>query len=96
MKLLCVDSELVYREIISLCAQEKKLDVQTAATYKEAMEAFIEYEPDIVTLDVVIKGGNVFDLVKEFKVIAGNRLVPIIFVASNTSDLMMDRCFLIG
>ncbi|MCV2402786.1 fused response regulator/phosphatase [Marinomonas sp. C2222] len=96
MKLLCVDSEPAYREIISLCAQEENLEVHTASTYKEAMEAFLEHEPDIVTLDVLIKGGNAFNLVKEFKAIAGERLVPIVFVTSNSSDLMMDQCFVIG
>ncbi|MBD5772042.1 fused response regulator/phosphatase [Marinomonas colpomeniae] len=96
MKLLCVDSEPVYREIVSLCAEKENVLVKSVATYEEAVAAFIDYAPDIVTLDVVIKGGSGFNLVKTFKEISGTRFVPMIFLASHTSDSVMDKCFQSG
>lgn len=96
MKLLCVDSEPVYREILSLCAEKENILVKSVATYDDAILAFIDYAPDIVTLDAIIKGGNAFDLVKKIKRLSGNRFVPIIFLSSHASDSIMDQCFKSG
>jgi serine phosphatase RsbU (regulator of sigma subunit) len=96
MKLLCIDSEQVYRDIVSLCAKKLNLKVKSVATYEEALEVFTDYAPDIVTLDIILKGGSGFNLVKELKLIAGAKFIPIIFLASHTSDSMMDECFQVG
>ncbi|WP_137169777.1 fused response regulator/phosphatase [Marinomonas sp. FW-1] len=96
MKLLCVDSEPVYREIISLCAESVGAQVKSVECFDEAIHAFYDYAPDIVILDVIIKGGSGIDLVKKMKAMAGNRFVPIIFLASQTSDAVMGNCFRCG
>ncbi|NLQ16397.1 fused response regulator/phosphatase [Marinomonas sp. M1K-6] len=96
MKLLCVDSELVYREIISLCAEKENVSVISVASYEEAILAFVEYAPDIVTLDVLIKGGSGIDLVKKLKSLSAQRFVPMIFLASHTTESVMDKCFKAG
>ncbi len=96
MKLLCVDSEPVYREIISLCAEKENVTVTSVSSYEDAVQAFIDYAPDMVTLDVVVKGGSGFDLVKKLKALSGNRFIPMIFLSSQTSDTVMDRCFKSG
>lgn len=93
MKLLCIDSEPVYREVLTLCAQQEGLEVKTVGSYNDAIDAFKEFTPDIVTMDVIIKGGNGLNLVKELKNLCGNRFVPVIFLASHTSDSVMDQCF---
>jgi serine phosphatase RsbU (regulator of sigma subunit) len=96
MKLLCVDSEPVYREIISLCAEKENVRVRSVSSYDDAVQAFIDYAPDMVTLDVVVKGGSGFDLVKKLKALSGNRFIPMIFLSSQTSDTVMDKCFKSG
>jgi two-component system, HptB-dependent secretion and biofilm response regulator len=96
MKLLCVDSEPVYREIISLCAESVGAKVKSVDCFDEAISAFSDFAPDIVILDVIIKGGSGIDLVKQMKTISGNRFVPIIFLASQTSDAVMGSCFQCG
>ncbi|SHF18872.1 Serine phosphatase RsbU, regulator of sigma subunit [Marinomonas polaris DSM 16579] len=96
MKLLCVDSEPVYREIISLCAEKEGVKVKSVASYEEAILAFENYAPDIVTLDVIVKGGSGYDLVKKLKALSGSRFVPMIFLASHTADSVMDKCFKAG
>lgn len=57
MKLLCIDSEPIYHEIISFCAEKLNFQVQAVSTYEEAIQAFSTYSPDIVTLDIILKGG---------------------------------------
>lgn len=96
MKLLCVDSELVYREIISLCAENENVTVKGVDCYEDAIKSFIDFAPDIVTLDVIIKGGSGFDLVKKLKSLSGNRFVPMIFLTSHATDSVMDKCFKYG
>ena len=96
MKLLCVDSEPVYREIVSLCAEKLDIQVKSVATYEEAIDAFSTYAPDIITLDIILKGGSGFDLIQQLKQMAGSRFIPIIVLASHTSDIMMDKCFQVG
>lgn len=96
MKLLCVDSEPVYREIVSLCAEKLDIQVKSVATYEEAIDAFSTYAPDIITLDIILKGGSGFDLIQQLKLMAGSRFIPIIVLASHTSDIMMDKCFQVG
>ncbi|KZN13193.1 SpoIIE family protein phosphatase [Marinomonas sp. TW1] len=93
MKLLCIDSEPVYRDILTLCAEREGLNVKTVASYHEAIDAFKDFVPDIVTLDVIIKGGNGLELVKKLKNLSGSRFVPMLFLASHTSDSVMDQCF---
>lgn len=96
MKLLCVDSEPVYREIISLCAEKEGVKVKSVASYEEAILAFENYAPDIVTLDVIVKGGCGYNLVQKLKALSGSRFVPMIFLASHTADSVMDKCFKAG
>lgn len=96
MKLLCVDSEPVYREIISLCAEKEGVKVKSVASYEEAIIAFEDYAPDIVTLDVIVKGGSGYDLVQKLKALSGTRFIPMIFLASHTADSIMDKCFKAG
>jgi serine phosphatase RsbU (regulator of sigma subunit) len=96
MKLLCVDSEPVYREIISLCAKKEGVTVKSVASYEEAILTFESYAPDIVTLDVIVKGGSGYDLVQKLKALSGSRFVPMIFLASHTADSVMDKCFKAG
>ncbi|MCW4627586.1 response regulator [Marinomonas rhodophyticola] len=86
----------VYREIISLCAEKEHVTVKSVASYDEAITAFIDYIPDMVTLDVIIKGGSGLELVKQLKILSGNRFVPMIFLASHTTDSVMDKCFKAG
>ena len=70
--------------------------MKSVASYDEAITAFVDYVPDIVTLDVIIKGGSGLDLVKQLKTLSGSRFVPMIFLASHTTDSVMDKCFKAG
>lgn len=96
MKLLCIDSEAVYREIVTLCAESEGLEVKSAGSVEQAVALFENWHPDIVCLDYLLKGGNGLDLVKKFKSLSGTRYVPMIFLTSHASDSIMDLCFKAG
>ncbi len=96
MKLLCIDSEQIYCDIIALCAEKEGVVVESATNFNDAISVFKRFSPDIVTLDVLIKGGSGLELVRELKNLSGKRFVPMIFLASQTSDAVMNRCFKCG
>ncbi|GAB3475966.1 SpoIIE family protein phosphatase [Marinomonas epiphytica] len=96
MKLLCVDSEPVYREIVAMCARNANLDVHTVSNYQDAIESFLGWQPDIVCLDFLIQGGSGLDLVKALKSLAGDLYVPMMFLTSHASDSVMNACFQAG
>lgn len=96
MKLLCIDSELVYREMISMYATKAGVEVKTVSHYDDAIIAFVEYAPDIVMLEVTTQSEKSFELVNALKSVSENRFVPMIFLASQTTDSMMDTCFQYG
>lgn len=96
MKLLCVDGEPVYQEIVSLCAQKEGIEVITVASYDEALKSYEEHRPDLVTLEVVIQGGSGVQLAKALKAMDPGRFVPIIFLTSHISDAVMNTCFKAG
>ncbi|MBR7888435.1 SpoIIE family protein phosphatase [Marinomonas sp. A79] len=96
MKLLCVDSELVYRDIISLYAEKEGIKVRCESSFDAAVRAFEEFIPDIVMLDVLLEDKDGFELVKVLKQASGSRFIPIICLASDTADAVMDKCFQYG
>jgi DNA-binding response OmpR family regulator len=96
MKLLCVDSEPVYQEIVSICAQKEDMEVITASSYDEAIKSYEEHKPDVVTLEVVLQGGSGQELAKRLKALDPERFVPIIFLTSHISDAVMNACFKAG
>ena len=79
-----------------MCAEKEGVVVESATNFNDAISVFKRFSPDIVTLDVLIKGGSGLELVKELKNLSGKRFVPMIFLASQTSDTVMDRCFKCG
>lgn len=96
MKLLCVDSELIDCDIISLYAEEEGLNVRCVSHFDTAVTAFHEFTPDIVMLNVLFDDEAGFDLVKVLKQASGSRFIPMICLASDNTDLVMDKCFQYG
>ncbi|ADZ91405.1 response regulator [Marinomonas mediterranea] len=96
MKLLAIDSEEIYHEIIELSLSRKEIEIKAAFSYSEALELFESWQPDIVTLEVVVKGGSGLELVKRLKKMAGERFVPCVFLTSQSSDAVMNQCFHCG
>ena len=96
MKLLCVDSEPIYQEIISLCAENDGMQVKIAASFDDAIFLYEQWKPDIVTLEVVLQGGSGPELAKRLKALEPERFVPIVFLTSHISDFVMNQCFKAG
>ncbi|MFY0641846.1 MAG: SpoIIE family protein phosphatase [Bermanella sp.] len=76
---------------IILCAIVKKMGytVCEAADGNEAIDQYLEQKPDIILLDVIMPNLNGHQAAKSIKTLAGEDMVPIIFLTSlqEASDL---------
>ncbi|MFT2112587.1 SpoIIE family protein phosphatase [Marinomonas sp. 2405UD68-3] len=96
MKLLIIDSQTIYQEIVTWCADSKGLTSYVASDFDAAWEAFQELAPNIVVIDSIIDGGSAFELVSKIKQASGERFCPVIFLSSNLDDFTMNNCFRSG
>lgn len=89
LNILVADDNLSDRMI--LCAIVKKMgyNVCEAADGNEAIEQFVAQKPDIILLDVIMPNLNGQQAAKVIKALAGEDMVPIIFLTSlqEASDL---------
>ena len=96
MKLLVVDSEEIYRDIISTCAQARGLETKTAASMDEALNLFNEWQPDLVSLEVLSASGDGIALIKQLKEAAHERIIPIMVITFKSDDATMNACIKAG
>jgi len=96
MKLLVVDSEEIYRDIISTCAQARDLQTKTAASMEEALILFNDWQPDLVSLEVLSPSGDGIELIKQLKEAANDRIIPIMVITFKSDDATMNACIKAG
>lgn len=96
MKLLVVDSEEIYRDIISTCVESRGLQTKTAASMDEALALYNEWEPDLITLEVLSPSGDGIKLIKQLKDVAQDRIIPIMVITFKSDDATMNACIKAG
>jgi len=67
IKVLVVDDEPVYREILTKRLTRRMLDVSTAGGGDEALESLADREVDVVLLDVKMPGRDGIEICREIK-----------------------------
>lgn len=87
--ILIADDNLTDRMILSAIVKKMGHTVLSASDGVEALEQFKEHSPDIILLDVMMPNMNGQEAAVEIKKIAGEDMVPIIFLTSlqEASDL---------
>jgi len=66
-KILAIDDEPEIREVIEQFFKSREMDVVTLADGSNAVERIIQYEPDVIILDINLPGKNGMDLLSIFK-----------------------------
>ena len=87
--ILIADDNLTDRMILSAIVKKMGHIVLSASDGVEAVEQFKEHSPDMILLDVMMPNMNGQEAAVQIKEIAGDAMVPIIFLTSlqNASDL---------
>ncbi len=85
MKLLLVEDELSLQEIMAATLKKEGYTVETASTYRTAMEKINSYNYDCVLLDITLPDGSGLDILEEIKK-SGSRLNVIITSARDSIE----------
>lgn len=95
IKVLIVEDESIIAKDLQTILREAGYDVPyTAATSKEALKYTEEIKPDLILMDVVIKGS--VDGISTAQVINGLYDIPIIFLSAYSDKMTLERARTIG
>ena len=96
IKVLVADDTASDRMILEALVRREGHEVVTAADGELAVEAFARERPDIVLLDALMPRLDGFEAARQIKDLAGEDLVPIIFLTSLSDTSSLVRCLEAG
>jgi two-component system sensor histidine kinase/response regulator len=86
-KILIVDDDRLTIRILSAILKAEGYVLAEASSGEGALEAYKEFQPDLVLLDVIMAGISGFEACRELRRIYGEACAPVIFItAKNESD----------
>jgi len=92
IKALVIDDSALDQFILKKMLLNYGFNVCIASTENEAVEMFVEYQPDIVFMDLHFPDTNGYDLTKILKKLSQDNYVPVIFVTGTTDDESLGKC----
>ncbi|NNJ71571.1 MAG: fused response regulator/phosphatase [Enterobacterales bacterium] len=96
MKILIADDNSTDRMILTKILQNQNAEVLAAKDGLEAVEFFQEFKPDLILMDALMPNMDGYEAVIEIKKLAGETLVPIIFLTSLKEASELARCLEVG
>ncbi len=90
-RILVVDDDPVNLRIIGGILRHEGYEISEAVSGEEALEAYAEFEPNLVVLDVMMPGIDGFETCRVLKRTYGETGAPVIFVTSRSKadDIVM-------
>src|SRR4051812_35230821 len=86
-KVLVVDDDRLNIKILAGILRGEGYALEEASSGEKALEAYANFHPDLVLLDVMMPGINGFETCRQLKKIYGDKCAPVIFItAKNESD----------
>lgn len=92
MKILIADDNASDRLLLSKIISKQGHEVIEAENGKHAIDCYVKDAPDIILMDVLMPELNGKEAAKEIKLIAGEDLVPIIFLTSLVDAQSLADC----
>ena len=89
MKILIAEDSKLSRSVLTSILEKYDYVVIEAENGEEAVEKYIEHDPDIILMDLMMPVMNGYTATKRIKELAGSRFIPIIVITSivETSSL---------
>lgn len=84
MKILIAEDSALSRSVLSSILAKSNYTVIEAVDGKEAVDKYLQSEPDIILMDLMMPNMNGYDATRKIKELAGEKFVPIIVVTSMT------------
>jgi DNA-binding response OmpR family regulator len=82
MKLLYVEDEADIREIAELAFEDEGFDIVFCENGNQALERAVDFQPDVILLDVMMPGMDGPTTLANLRKIAGLETTPIIFLTA--------------
>ncbi|MHC8412379.1 ATP-binding SpoIIE family protein phosphatase [Pseudomonas sp. Hz4] len=96
LTILIAEDSAADRMLLSTIVRRQGHEVLTAANGAEAVDAFRQQRPHLVLMDAMMPVMDGFEAARQIKVLAGETLVPIIFLTSLTESEALARCLEAG
>jgi two-component system, HptB-dependent secretion and biofilm response regulator len=96
VKALVVEDKKLDQYLMREVLSADDYDVVLASTGKEAIDIFIDYQPDIVFMDINLPDVSGYSVTRELKEISQEKYIPVIFVTGTYDDEILEKCFASG
>ncbi|CAI8716552.1 two-component system, HptB-dependent secretion and biofilm response regulator [Pseudomonas sp. IT-P253] len=96
LTILIAEDSAADRMLLATIVRRQGHEVLTAANGAEAVDAFRQQRPQLVLMDAMMPVMDGFEAARQIKVLAGETLVPIIFLTSLTESEALARCLEAG
>jgi CheY-like chemotaxis protein len=96
LTILIAEDSAADRMLLSSIVRRQGHEVLTAANGAEAVEAFRQQRPQLVLMDAMMPVMDGFEAARQIKALAGETLVPIIFLTSLSENEALARCLEAG
>lgn len=96
LTILIAEDSAADRLLLSTIVRRQGHQVLTAANGAEAVDTFKKEQPDLVLMDALMPVMDGFEAAQQIKALAGETLVPIIFLTSLTESEALARCLEAG
>ncbi|MHC8321652.1 ATP-binding SpoIIE family protein phosphatase [Pseudomonas sp. GB2N2] len=96
LTILIAEDSAADRMLLSSIVRRQGHEVLTAANGAEAVNAFRQQRPQLVLMDAMMPVMDGFEAARQIKALAGETLVPIIFLTSLTESEALARCLEAG
>ncbi|MFH0024030.1 SpoIIE family protein phosphatase [Pseudomonas fluorescens] len=96
LTVLIAEDSAADRLLLSTIVRRQGHQVLTAANGAEAVDIFKRQHPDLVLMDALMPVMDGFEAARQIKALAGETLVPIIFLTSLTESEALVRCLEAG
>lgn len=96
LTVLIAEDSAADRLLLSTIVRRQGHHVLTAANGAEAVDTFKKQQPDLVLMDALMPVMDGFEAARQIKALAGEALVPIIFLTSLTESEALARCLEAG
>ena len=94
--ILIAEDSAADRLLLSTIVRRQGHEVLTAANGAEAVDIFRQQQPSLVLMDAMMPVMDGFEAARQIKALAGETLVPIIFLTSLTESEALARCLEAG
>jgi len=93
---LVVDDDAVNRMILEGMLADAGYAVVTAADGQQAIQQYIDHEPNVILMDIMMPVLDGYQATQKIKELAGEHFVPIIFLTAVTDEDELARCVKVG